>query len=52
MDVTGRIIRSENYYTAIGDNQYLMDLSQLAKGIYVLILQSKESDLQTKVVVQ
>jgi hypothetical protein len=52
IDVTGRIILTNDYTDAIGENQYQMDLSQLAKGIYVLILQSQESTLQTKVVVQ
>jgi len=52
IDVTGRIIQSENYTSVIGENQYQMNLSQVAKGVYTVILQNKDAVLQSKIVVQ
>ena len=52
MDVTGRIILSKDYTSVIGENQYLMDLSTVAKGIYLVILQNGSTLLQSKIIVQ
>jgi hypothetical protein len=52
MDVTGRIIQSSNYTSVVGENQYQLDLSSVAKGIYTIILQNKDAVLQSKIVVQ
>jgi hypothetical protein len=52
IDVTGRIVLSNNYFSVIGDNQYQMNLSQVAKGVYTVILQNGSTLLQSKIVVQ
>ena len=52
IDITGRVILSENSTSVIGDNQYQMNLSQVAKGIYMVILQNGNAVLQSKIVVQ
>jgi hypothetical protein len=52
IDITGRIIQNVNYTSVIGENQYQMNLSAIAKGIYMVILQNKEAVLQSKMVLQ
>jgi len=52
MDITGRIVLQNNVTSVIGENQYLLDLSPLAKGIYMLVLQTEDGILQSKIVVQ
>ena len=52
IDVTGRIIQYVNYTSVIGENQYQLNLSQVAKGIYTVILQNGVAVLQNKIVVQ
>jgi hypothetical protein len=52
VDVTGRVIRCNKDNTVIGDNQYQMNLSEVAKGIYFIILQKGDATLQKKIVVQ
>jgi len=51
MDVTGRMVFSENIISVIGDNQFQLNLSDLAKGIYMVILQNSDGTLQKKIVV-
>ena len=52
IDVTGRIVQTINYTSSIGENQYQMNLSSIAKGVYMVILQNKDAMLQSKIVVQ
>jgi YVTN family beta-propeller protein len=52
MDVTGRVILSDNYTSVIGENQYQLNLSKVAKGIYSVVLQNGGGVLQGKIVVQ
>jgi len=52
MDVTGRIILNEDHTSVIGENQYQMNLSEVAKGIYMILFQQGDAVLQTKIVVQ
>jgi hypothetical protein len=52
IDVTGRVILSENYKSVIGESQYQMNLSELARGVYVVILQNSNAVFQSKIVVQ
>jgi YVTN family beta-propeller protein len=52
IDVTGRIIQSDTYSSAIGENQYQLNLSSVAKGMYMVILQSEDGILQSKMVVE
>jgi len=51
-DMTGRIIFNVDHNSVVGVNQYEMDLSTLAKGIYLIILNNGEEVLQSKIVVQ
>ena len=52
IDVTGRIIQATNYTSVIGENQYQLNLSSVAKGVYTIILQNGTTLLQSKIVVQ
>jgi hypothetical protein len=52
IDITGRIIFNQNNTSIVGENQYQMNLSALAKGIYMILLQRKDDVLQSKIVVQ
>ena len=52
IDITGRIIQSANYTSVIGENQYQMNLSSVAKGVYTVILQNGSTLLQSKIVIQ
>jgi hypothetical protein len=52
VDVTGRVVINQNEASVIGDNQYQLNLSSLAKGVYMVILQNKDAVLQSKIVVQ
>ena len=51
-DVFGRAIVQDNPTSVIGNNQYQIDLTYVAKGVYFIILQQGEAVLQTKIVVQ
>ncbi|MEI6816517.1 MAG: HYR domain-containing protein [Bacteroidota bacterium] len=51
-DVTGRVVLDVNSISAEGDNQYELDLSSIAKGIYIVSLSKADGVLQTKLVVQ
>jgi len=52
MDLMGRTVFSDNITSAVGDNQFQLNLSELAKGIYMVILQNGDGTLQKKIVVQ
>ena len=52
MDITGRIALSQINNSIIGINQYQTDLSTIAKGVYVVILQIGEVVKQIKIVVE
>ena len=52
MDVAGRTILAQNEAAAIGENHYLMNLSGIAEGIYLITLQTKDALLKAKVVIQ
>ena len=52
IDVTGRGVLQYSIKSTIGENQYQMDLSQVAKGIYMILLQNEDASLKAKIVVQ
>jgi len=52
MDMTGRDIINYVFKAVIGENQYQMNLSTVAKGVYMVILQSNDGTLQKKIIVQ
>jgi len=52
IDMTGRVVMNEDHTAVIGDNQYQMNLSELSKGIYMVVLQTSNGTLQKKIVVQ
>ena len=52
IDITGRIIQSVNYTSIIGENQYQMSLSSVAKGVYNIILQNGSVLMHSKIVIQ
>jgi len=52
MDITGRIITSANGNSVVGENQYQMNLSQVSKGVYMVVLQNGTGLIQNKIIVQ
>jgi hypothetical protein len=52
LDLAGRVLVSENESASAGLNQYQMDLTHLAKGVYMLTVQSAGETWKTKVVVE
>jgi len=52
MDITGRNVLQYSINATIGENQFQLDLSQVAKGVYLVILQNKDAVLQSRIVVQ
>jgi len=52
LDISGRIILSENFSGETGLNAYDLDLKNFAKGIYTLKVQSSAESWKTKVVVE
>jgi hypothetical protein len=51
-DVTGRILNSEKYKSAIGDNLSLLDLTGFIKGIYFLRIEGADKNELLKICVQ
>ena len=52
IDITGKVTFNACNTAVIGDNQYMMDVSQVAKGIYIVLLQKGDAVMRTKLVVQ
>ncbi len=52
MDVTGRLVFSASNTAVVGENLYQMNLTDIAKGVYMVILQNGDAILQSKIVVQ
>jgi len=52
MDISGRIVLSENLTVSRGINTYELNLVQLAKGIYTLRVQSMSESHQVKIAVE
>jgi hypothetical protein len=52
VDMIGRTVINEDHTAVAGDNQYQMNLSELARGVYVVVLQNSNGSLQKKIVVQ
>jgi hypothetical protein len=52
VDITGRDVVQYQNSSVIGENQYQMNLSEVAKGFYTVILQNGTTLLQSKIVVQ
>jgi hypothetical protein len=51
-DLSGRAVLSQSKTAAEGLNAYLIDLSRLSKGIYMLEVKSASDNWKTKVVVE
>ncbi len=52
IDITGRELAVDKMVSSEGENQYQLNLSGIAKGIYVFLLSNAEGAIQSKVVVQ
>lgn len=52
MDITGRIITQSAITSTIGDNQYMMNLTSIAKGVYMLSLKTGDSIQKAKIVIE
>jgi len=51
MDILGKEVMTITNTSVVGENQYQMNLSTIAKGIYMVILQNENGTLQKKIVV-
>lgn len=49
IDVMGRTVLTDNKYALEGDNQYELNLNDVAKGIYVVMIKTDEETLQTRI---
>jgi len=52
LDVTGRIVMTENTASVEGANNTQLDMSKLAKGAYMISVQSTQGSKQVRVVVE
>lgn len=52
MDISGRVLVSENISGLAGLNTYDLDLSHVAKGVYMLEVKSANDNWKSKVVVE
>lgn len=52
IDVTGKIIMSEMHTSVDGQNIYTLDVSRMAKGIYVLNVTTEQGAVQSKLIIE
>lgn len=52
VDVTGKIIMSEMHTSVDGQNIYTLDVSRMAKGIYVLNVTTEQGAVQSKLIIE
>ena len=52
VDMIGRVIKTDIDYATPGNNTHIMNLDNIASGVYVVILQNNKENLQKKIVVQ
>jgi len=51
-DVFGRIIKEETGKTSPGDNAHTVDLSEIAKGVYTLAFQKRQTNYNSKIILK
>ena len=51
MDVTGRMVFAQEYLSVIGGNHFELNLSDVPKGLYLVLLQNEDGVMQQRVVV-
>jgi PKD repeat protein len=51
-DITGRMILENDAKSTIGENQYLMNLSKLSKGVYIISLRMGDAIQKARIMVQ
>lgn len=49
-DVMGRIVLTDNNYAIEGDNQYELNLNDVANGIYMVMITTGDTQLQTRII--
>ncbi|MEZ5069101.1 MAG: T9SS type A sorting domain-containing protein [Bacteroidia bacterium] len=52
LDLSGRVIMSQSFNTVAGENTQQLDLSRIAKGAYMLNVQTHSGNHQVKIVVE
>ncbi len=52
IDVMGRIMMNQNHTSVVGDNQIELNLSEIPKGLYLVLMQNEDGVMQRKVVVE
>ena len=52
VDITGKVVINQDFSSVIGDNHYEMNLSNISKGLYVVLLQNGNEVLKAKVIVE
>ena len=50
VDITGQILLSESKDVSAGENKYTINLQNFAPGIYLLLLQSGDDIMQTRII--
>jgi hypothetical protein len=51
-DLTGKVVLSRDWKTVVGTNILPLDLSQVAKGTYVVNISSNSSAIAIKAIIQ
>lgn len=52
LDLSGRVIMSQSFKSVAGENTQQLDLSRIAKGAYMLNVQTHSGNHQVKIVVE
>ncbi len=52
VDISGRIIFNEGLNGGVGENQFELNLSTIAKGVYMILLESDNGIMQKKIIVE
>ena len=52
LDIAGRVVINETQTSLIGDNQYQMNLYDIAEGVYMVVIHYSNGTMQKKLVIQ
>ncbi len=52
MDYSGKLVINQNVQVTSGMNNYTLDVSKMASGVYMLNIQSESGNMQRKLIKQ
>jgi hypothetical protein len=52
IDLFGRILKEENGIALAGNNSYTVNLADVAKGVYIVVLEKGNTLVSTKIVIK